>query len=66
MGDTVTLTWLAQPGLAYRVQYKSEPASAVPWQDLEGDISATNTTATKTDTTVQRGPHRFYRVIIRP
>ena len=58
-GANVTLTFTTQPGRVYRVQYKDDLAAAT-WTALPGDVTATGTTATKTNT---RNPtQRFYQV----
>jgi hypothetical protein len=62
-GDTLTLTWTASAGLKYRVQYKTN-LSAPTWQTLGSDVTATNTTAVQTDSTVRSAPQRFYRVLL--
>lgn len=64
-GNRVTLTWSAQPGNVYRVQYKnalSDPA----WTDLPNDVSATTTTASTADDTASGVSQRFYRILLVP
>lgn len=62
-GATVTLTFTTQPGLSYRVQFKDDLGAAV-WSDLPGDVTATGSTASKSDE--HNGVQRFYRVMIVP
>ena len=59
----VTLSWSSIPGISYRVQYKSHPPDA--WSNLSGDVGATNTTSSKTDTSGLM-TDRFYRVMVLP
>ena len=61
--NTVTLTWTASAGLAYRVQYKTSLADAA-WQTLGSDVTATNTTATKADAGFGSIARRFYRILL--
>jgi hypothetical protein len=58
-GNLIRLNWTAEPGRIYRVQYKTSLGS-VSWTDLPGDVTATSTTATRTDAVT--GAQRFYRV----
>ena len=60
---TVTLSWTSIPGRIYRVQY-SPNLSANSWVDLPGDITASGSTASKTDT--RTAALRFYRVALLP
>ena len=62
-GNTATLTWTAAAGLKYRVQLKTNLNDA-GWQDLPGDVTATNTMAAKTETLPPGVPQRFYRVLL--
>ena len=58
----ILLTWTATPGTTYRVQYVTDLASS-EWMDLPGDVTATGSTASKTDSsTAER--ERFYRVVV--
>ena len=57
---SVTLTWSASAGLTYRVEYKTNLTDAI-WQTLSPDITATNTTVVKTDSS-DTAPRRFYRI----
>lgn len=60
-GDTITLTWSATPGIKYRVQYTTD-FNATNWAALSPDVTATTTTASKSDT-VGATP-RYYRVLL--
>jgi D-alanyl-D-alanine carboxypeptidase len=62
-GDTATLTWSASAGLKYRVQFKTNLNDAA-WQNLTGDVTATDTLATKTHTLPTGLPQQFYRVLL--
>ncbi|PYJ00340.1 MAG: hypothetical protein DME25_20985 [Verrucomicrobia bacterium] len=61
--STVTLTWTASAGLVYRVQFKTNLSDAL-WQTLGSDVTATKTTASKTDAAFGSAPQRFYRVLL--
>ena len=56
------LTWSATPGRTYRVQAKEDVAGA--WIDLEGDVLATSTTATKVEILPAGVERRFHRVVL--
>lgn len=58
---SATLTWSAQNGINYQVQYKTN-VNQPGWLVL-GNVAATGTTASFTDNT---GPHseRYYRVVV--
>ena len=64
---STVLLWSATPGRTYRVQFKSE--LNFPWRAVAGDITASSTSASLTDT-VEAAPadfirlHRFYRVML--
>jgi hypothetical protein len=60
-GNSVTLTWNSSAGLVYRIQYKTA-LNDLTWQNLAGDVTATNTTALKVDSGVTT--QRFYRVLL--
>jgi D-alanyl-D-alanine carboxypeptidase len=60
---TLTLTWTASAGLKYRVQYSTN-LSVSAWQTLGSDVTATNTTAVQSDSTLGSVPQRFYRVML--
>ena len=59
-GNTITLTWSATPGIKYRVEYSTDLSSGT-WMALSPDITATTTTASKSDTIGTTA--RFYRVL---
>jgi len=63
-GDTVTITWSAIQGFTYRVQFRSDQ-SDLSWSYLPGDVTATDSTATKTDL-IEANPQRYYRVLVLP
>ena len=50
--------------MAYQVQFKTDLKTAT-WNDVAGDVTATDATATKTDAAVS-GSERFYRVMLLP
>ena len=58
--NEVTLSWIATPGQAYKVQYKSS-LSEPKWNELT-DVTATNSTPTVSDS-IQAADHRIYRVV---
>lgn len=61
-GNNLNLSWLAQQGVTYQVQYKTNLTPATPWTAVGGDVTATNTLASKTDVVPANAPQRFYRV----
>jgi hypothetical protein len=63
--NLVTLTWQAEPGRIYRVQYKNDLGEA-EWTSLPGDVEALGATASKADATVNGVAQRFYRVLLFP
>jgi hypothetical protein len=58
------ITWIANPGSAYRLQYKDDFASP-EWKDVKPDIIAGGSEAKATDS-IANGPQRFYRVLLLP
>ena len=60
---TLTLAWTASAGLKYRVQYSTN-LPAAEWQTLGADVTATNTTATHSDSIPGGASQRFYRVLL--
>lgn len=62
-GNSVTLAWSGSVGLRYRVQYKTNLADSF-WQNLPGDITATNIPITKVDSLPAGAGQRFYRVML--
>jgi D-alanyl-D-alanine carboxypeptidase/D-alanyl-D-alanine-endopeptidase (penicillin-binding protein 4) len=62
MSDNVAVfTWPASAGQEYRIQFK-ESLSDVPWQTLGADITATGTTVSARDASMEAQSQRFYRV----
>jgi D-alanyl-D-alanine carboxypeptidase len=61
--NSVALTWTTSAGLTYRVQYKTNLTDAT-WQTLGSDVTATNLTAAKTDSSFGSVPRRFYRILL--
>jgi len=57
------ITWSAVSNGVYRVQSKAD-LSTTSWTEMVGDVTATSSTASKTDTRV--GPHQFYRIRVVP
>ena len=64
-GGAVTISWAADEGTTYRVQYKAR-VDSTEWIDLPGDVTATGPTASKTDDTLGGNTQRFYRVGLLP
>ena len=64
-GGSATLIWTSISGRTYRVQYRANITDP-SWLDLSGDVLATTSTATKTDSTIGTALTRFYRVILLP
>jgi uncharacterized repeat protein (TIGR01451 family) len=60
----VTITWSAVPGVTYTLQSKAATETAV-WTDMPGSVTATGTTASKTDVLLP-GQNRLYRVKAMP
>jgi hypothetical protein len=60
-GTSITLTWSATPGIKYRVQYTTDLNSG-SWTTLSPDVTATATTASKTD--ILGTNPRYYRVLL--
>ncbi len=61
--NTFTLTWTARRGLRYRVQYK-ENSGDPAWIEVNGDVIATGSTASKTDVLPGAVSRRLYRVVM--
>jgi hypothetical protein len=59
----VVITWSAVSNGSYRVQYQSD-LNTTNWTDLSGDVTASGSTAAKTD--ILTATNRFYRVQVRP
>jgi hypothetical protein len=60
----LVITWSAIPGQTYRVQYTTNLSDGL-WQDLPPDITASDVTASQSDSTLL-GEQRFYRVMVVP
>jgi hypothetical protein len=58
----VTIEWSAVSNAIYRVQSTGD-LNVTNWIDLNGDVTATGSTASKTDSAT--GTNRFYRVQVR-
>ena len=64
LGTTnVVITWTSANNGVYRVQYNPTLGST-NWTDLVGDVTATNSTASKTD--IMTITNRFYRIRVLP
>jgi O-glycosyl hydrolase len=63
-GSSFTLTWSVQPAHSYQLQFKTDLNQA-NWNNLGSPVTATNTTATASDT-IGLDPQRFYRVALLP
>lgn len=63
-GGLFTLSWGAISGDTYRVEYSTNIAGT-NWLALLPDVTATNSTASKSDS-IQTDPARFYRVVVLP
>lgn len=59
----VQIFWSAVPGKTYRVQFKAS-VSDPTWNDLAGDITATDATGVKEDASVGAAAQRYYRVLL--
>jgi hypothetical protein len=62
-GNEVRIAWRSVPGWNYRVQYKTN-LSEVNWQDLPGDVTATDLTSAKS--ALHMNDNRFFRVKLLP
>jgi hypothetical protein len=60
-----TITWAALPGKSYRVQFKSRLQDP-EWTDVDGDVAADSTAASKTDPGAKSEAQRLYRVVKLP
>jgi YVTN family beta-propeller protein len=60
-----TLSWTALPGIAYRVQYKTDLADPI-WLDLPGQFATTNNTGLTLDVGAVTNVTRFYRLVALP
>lgn len=57
----LVLSWNSKVGAGYRVLAKTN-LSQTTWVDVSGSITATGTSASWTDTSVNSRPQRFYRI----
>src|SRR5439155_2476390 len=62
--SAVTLSWASVSGQSYRIQFSTNLVST-NWTALLPDVTATNTTASKTDV-VGSNAFRFYRILLVP
>jgi hypothetical protein len=60
--DKTILTFRAEAGKKYRVQFKSHLTDG-SWVDMPGDLTATGDAVTKVDDGIGRAASRFYRLI---
>lgn len=61
----VTVTWNSVLGSIYQVQYKDDIADSI-WNNLNGDVTAEGSTASKLDDTIDANAQRVYRVLLVP
>ena len=61
----VQVFWSSVPGKQYRVQFKASMIDPA-WNDLAGDVTATDATGFKEDATVGTAVQRYYRVLLVP
>jgi len=61
----VVLNWTTVAGLSYRVEFKND-LTATNWTAISGDVFASGTTASITDTFSPTNASRFYRVVVVP
>ncbi|HTD68455.1 MAG TPA: hypothetical protein VK846_18175, partial [Candidatus Limnocylindria bacterium] len=62
LGETCLLTWYSVAGQNYRVQWKSA-LSETAWNDVPGDVSATDALSSKS-LSMTASAQRFFRVVI--
>ncbi len=60
--EATTLVWRSIPGRRYRVQHQAVLSSGA-WFQLVGDVTATNTIASKSDTSPAQ-MQRFYQIVL--
>ena len=58
----MTLSWPSVPGQTYRVLYKTDLA-AHDWNEISGPITATDSTTSWTDITIDFDYQRFYQIV---
>jgi len=61
--DGLTISWDAIGGRTYRVQFKNSLNDAT-WTDLEGDVIAGGSTASKVDLSFGTRQERYYRILL--
>jgi hypothetical protein len=64
-GVFFALSWEAEPGKTYRVEYKDDLAAS-SWNTLPGDVFADGNLASKGHATTADSSHRYYRVLRLP
>jgi hypothetical protein len=62
--NAAVITWTANPGSVYRLQFKDD-FNSPKWLDAEPDIIAKDTEASATNSIVG-APQRFYRILLLP
>jgi hypothetical protein len=60
---SVTISWTSVAGRIYHVAYKNSLSDAT-WTDLSGNVTATGTTTSWTDTTANKSTQRYYAVYV--
>jgi hypothetical protein len=60
-----TLTWDSLPARRYRVQFRNGSQDST-WTELDGEVTADSTTATKVDGAAGSEPQRLYRIVQLP
>jgi len=59
---SLLLSWNSQSQMVYRVLAKTN-LNEPNWTDVSGNITATGTSASWTDTNINVNPRRFYRIV---
>jgi len=59
----VTITWQSAPGWSYRVQYKDD-LDQPNWNDLDGGVVVSGSSAACWDTRSGTSNQRFYRISV--
>jgi len=63
VSGNVQITWASTPGKIYRVARKTSLSDAI-WTDVSGDLTATETITSWTDTTAGASKQRYYSVYV--
>jgi hypothetical protein len=63
LGGRIRLSWTAQPGRTYRVQY-ADDLSHLVWHDVPGDVYALGGAASQSDLNASTLGQRYYRVML--